>query len=168
MVEKLTIAERIDRKLKAILTAIDGITECHRQDFRADDLIPGHAYLFDEGENAQEGGMSNEANCTTSVQYEVIIGVCIALSGEADEIPAAVVKRWHGKIHAAVVADPDLTDEFSQSLCNDMGGIEYLASNSLQLEADQTEIFAVRRYRFPYQMYRNDPYAGPGITEQTA
>lgn len=166
MADRLTIAERIDRRVLAILAQVAGVVAVHRADFRGDDLIPGHAYLFDEGENASEGGMGDPGGGTTSVVYELIVGVCIVASAQEPDTPAAIVKRWHGRLHGALMADPDLTDEFNEALCNDLGGVEYLAADSLQLESDQTEVFVARRYRFAYQMYRDDAYAGPGITAQ--
>jgi hypothetical protein len=172
MSEKLSIRERIERRLQTIVAAVTDVGACHRRDWLHDDVIHLDAYMIAGGEEATLEGFGAPADATTAVTFPVSIAVCIAQSaaGEVTDPPAVIFNRLLARLKEAVMADPDLKDDVSgnsEPLANHADGVQWVGSNDPPLVANQGEFFIEIELDISYEHYRNNPYAGPGITEKT-
>ena len=172
MPEKITIRERIERRLQALAAAMTDIVAAHRRDWIGpEDVKDLEAYIMTDGEDAEEDGMGTDADATTTYSFDAAIAVCImpTVAEQTSDPLATVYNRWLGRIKEAYTDDPDLTDDdaSTQQLSNAGGGVRITGSNDPPTGDDAGCFFVIVLITVPYTEYRNDPYAGPGVTART-
>lgn len=172
MPEYLSIRERQERRIAAIVAAVTDVAACHRRAWLGEYVEHLHAYLWSGGEQASPDGFGTPSGATTTIVYSMSIAVCIAQSADAEttEAPAVVYNRMLARLKAAVMADPELTDDDdnTEPLANTGDGVQWIGSNDPPLDTAAGEFFIEIEIEIPYAQYRDNPYAGPGITARTA
>ena len=171
MPEALTIRERIELRLVAILEAVTDVEAVHRQVWADQTIEHQHAYLYAEGEDTSVGGLGDIGGSTTAQRFRVHVAVAVAMSpaDREHEAPASVYNRWLGRIRDALTADPYLTDTLNagEKLANTGEALTLVESNDPPVEPGQPEFFVIQAVEIVYEHTENDTTAGPNVTAYT-
>jgi hypothetical protein len=180
MAQAVSIRERIERRIRDIVAAIDGVGTAYRWDARGlvhpdtDKLVDenserltmhnGDAMVIADDEGASEGGEGNIGWTEKVLPIEVY--VTVRQDEDDEETSATLHNRWIYKLEKALMTDPYIHEV-------DGGGEQTvrLAIDSRVTDAssppvvdEQREFSAVIRIEVTYQHNRNDPAVGPGVT----
>ena len=162
MAEKITVRERIERRLVAVLEGVSGIGTVERWQMHGQSGADLSAVLWIDDESAEEGGTGSTP--VTDAHVTVWVGLLVAQVKGDEESSAQVYSRWLGKIKEAVLADPSLVEPgTSEPLAVD---VRWTAALAPPVVEDQPQFFLIVGFEVTYQEYRDNPYAGPGVTEQ--
>lgn len=162
MPESIPIAERIERQVLANVAAIDGLHGAYRWDSRAaDKYVNLDAIIAPDDETVITGAQGSIGVVIKTLPLIVLVKLVIDES--STENPSWTRRRWQAKLEQALTADEHLTETgTSERLAVDM---RITAISGPELT--EGLISAAVRLEIEYQHDRNDPYVGPGITEQT-
>lgn len=177
MPNNLSIRERIERRIIAIVQAISGIGTVYRWDGRSlrdpssglgvnssgEKIMLGHldAVVFSDDESAAPGGLGNGG--FTDKTLELSVQVNVQLAEDDTDSDAACVNRWALFLETALTADPRIT----------ASGVRLATDSRITrienppVTETQPETMVIVRMEANYTHYRNDPSTGPGITAVT-
>lgn len=164
MAEAITIKERIERRIEAIVGAIAGIGTVERWDARGNTRDNLSAVIIAEDEVAADGAQGNPG--TTTNTLEVTVELLIAQAPKADDTESGsfVHNRWLGNLKAALTADERLVEpDTSEPLAVD---VRVTGTSQPPLEEGQSEFFAVLVLEVTYDETRNNPYTAPAVTQK--
>tara|TARA_Y100000310_G_scaffold196868_1_gene196946 strand:- start:712 stop:1209 length:498 start_codon:yes stop_codon:yes gene_type:complete len=164
MAETLSVRERIERRVLALVGAISGVGTVSR--FSEFGNPTGHldVVLIADDEDAQPGG--HGPTDITTIQMTLVAELFIAQpQNGTEETTAFVISRWVRNIKAAILADPTLIEvATSEPLAN---WLRYVGLDRLSLTEHQSEIVVPIVFEIEYDEYTQNPDAAPGVTEQT-
>lgn len=179
--EILSIRERIERRLAAIVRGISGIGRVFRWDMRgprdpdtelgvdSEGKRPSmqhlDALIAPDDESAAEDGQGGMGGGTTTKTLPVEIFLKLAQDETHAMLTARLINRWLLRLETALMADPVLQEAAGE--CNEERlavSMRTVAIASPPIEFGQREVMVGIRVEVTYMHYRDDPAAGPGVT----
>lgn len=113
-------------------------------------------------ETAKEGGTSPSQ--ITQNQMALLIDQVLTLPGNSLENSSTVFNRWLARWKKAFTADINLVEpDTHEALAVD---VRVTGSASPPTDDNQPEFYLLLELEITYEEYRDNPYAGPGITQK--
>lgn len=164
MPEKISVKERIERRLAELIAAVAGVSGVERWEAIGNSRDAFSAVIIAEDESANEGGSGGDTDALTSLTMIVRVELLVAQRDDDTDSSSFVHNRWLALLEQAVMADPSLVEPSTgEALAVD---VRKAASSNPPVEDDQPEFFTIIDFEVTYDTYRADPYTGPGITER--
>lgn len=166
-VTRLTVKERLDRRLKDIIEAHAELNECQRIERRGNDSLSVgtpedsvvDAFLVSSSDpNDSDSAMGDNAGAGLAIKLASYQAIVIYHQADEDREPTMnIVNRWQANLENLVTADPKVTEALpsSQRLAVDLSVVSTL---ELEIEEGQGELAIGIEFEVEYQHQRNDAY----------
>lgn len=183
MAEKLSVKERIERRVAALLenaATAWASAEVSEGRFASGDAIVVERWT-DKGntnamfsilvipgdESVDPGGQGNDAGDVVTMNLRLACEMQLVRRERVDGSTAAaqIHNRWLARIVEAVMADRGLVEsDTGEQLAVD---VLPTGSSNPPGEEEQPEFFTVAEFEVIYDVFAADPYAAPGVTEKS-
>ena len=167
-VTRLTIKERIERRLVDIIEADGEIASCQRVERRGNSLSVGTKdtpaidalLVLSTGEPA-DADAANSDNAGDGITIKSATYQLLVVIYQADddlEPTSAIYNRWLGNLETLVTADPTIAEA---SPSDERLAVDVSVSSTLdiELEQGQREVTPAIEFDVEYQHRRNNPYS---------
>jgi len=162
MPDYLSLRERIERAVLAIIDGITGIGTVERWSMlgQSGDNLSAVVYLDDTvASNAAQG-----STATTTVTIPCRIELLLAHGRNESQPSSQIANAWEAKIKSAMLADTELTEaDTGEQLAVDVTWTGTSAPIPIE---NQPQFFVVVNFAIIADEYRSNPYTAPGITAQ--
>ena len=159
----VSIRERIERQLLENLKDTPGIGACSRWDARGIGRYPHlGGFILAGDDRVDEAAMGNNYDVTTKT-LDVTAGVVLYHSESATIPTAQLANLWMALVEEKIMSDPQLIETSTGKRL----AVDIRCVGTIAPDYTQGRTAAGVRFEVMYDHYRDDPFAGPGLSKMT-